>query len=461
MLALALPVALILLTASAASMAPPDGVDSGPRATLEEMKNEGLRNQQAMWFLKRIVAGGPRLGGSKEAAQAVKVTREMMTELGLEHVHLEEVEVQHWERGAESAAIVGGEKLSLMALGGSVGTPDGGVEAEVVEVLSLEECDELGDRARGRIVFFNRPMDPTHQDTFNAYGGAADQRVHAASRAAAVGAVAVLVRSMTMRHDDVPHTGIMKYAEGVPKIPAAGVSLIAADALHEALTGKGPVRVKMTIDCQMLEPVVSHNVVGDIIGAELPHEIVLMGGHLDSWDAGDGAHDDGAGCAQTLEAMRLIQSLKTRPKRTIRAVMFMDEEFGGTGGKAYAVAPERADEKHLAAIESDRGGFLPLGFTVKAEPPQVKALQSLLPLFAPLGMTFIKQGYGGVDINPLAEQGTLTIGLYPDSQRYFDYHHSANDVLAAVNPRQLELGAIAMAVLANHLANEGIPPVAP
>jgi len=418
---------------------------------------EGLGNQQAIEYLTRIVAMGPRLGGSKEAAEAVQVTHKMMEEMGLQNVHLEAVEVKHWERGAESGRIVGGATLSLMALGGSVGTPDEGIEAEVIEVLSLDECDALGERAKGRILLFNRPLDPTHYDTFHAYGGAADQRVHAASRGAAVGAVAVLVRSMTLRHDDVPHTGIMKYAEGIPKIPAAAVSLIAADALHEALGDGNPVRVKISLGCRMLEPVVSHNVVGDITGSEFPHEIVLMGGHLDSWDAGDGAHDDGAGCAQSLEALRLIQSLKTRPKRTIRAVMFMDEEFGGTGGKAYAAAPEREKETHIAAIESDRGGFLPMGFTVKAEPPQVEALQPLLPLFAPLGMTFIKQGYGGVDINPLAEQGTLTIGLYPDSQRYFDYHHCANDVLSEVNPRQLELGAIAMARLAWQLAEDGVP----
>jgi hypothetical protein len=249
----------------------------------------------------------------------------------------------------------------------------------------------------------------------------------------------------------------MKYAEDVPKIPAAAVSLVAADTLHKALERDGSVRVHMSLGCKMLEPVISHNVVGDISGSELPNEIVLMGGHLDSWDAGDGAHDDGAGCAQSLEALRLIQSLKVRPKRTIRAVMFMDEEFGGTGGKAYAIAPERKSEKHIAAIESDRGGFLPMGFTVKAEPPQVEALRSLLPLFTDLGMTFIKQGYGGVDINPLADQGTLTIGLYPDSQRYFDYHHSANDVISAVNPRQLELGAIAMARLAWELGQNGVP----
>lgn len=447
-------VAVLLLIASLAAAAPPDGV---PRPSLtERLKNEGLRNQQAMATLARIVAGGSRLAGSAGAAKAVTVTRQIMEEMGLDNVHLEEVEVRHWVRGAESATIVGGGKLSVMALGGSVGTPAAGVEGEVIEVMSLEECDALGERARGRVIFFNRPMDPTHYDTFNAYGGAADQRVHAASRAAAVGAVAVLVRSMTMRHDDVPHTGVMKYADDVPKIPAAGLSLIAADALHDALEGKAPVRVRLSLGCQMLEPVISHNVVGDITGSELPHEIVLVGGHLDSWDAGDGAHDDGAGCAQSLEALRLIQTLGARPKRTIRAVMFMDEEFGGTGGKAYAIAPERKTETHIAAIESDRGGFLPLGFTVKADAEKVRSLQRWLPLIAPLGMTFVKEGYGGVDINPLAELGTLTIGLYPDSQRYFDYHHSANDVLDAVNPRHLELGAIAMAVLASHLAEEGV-----
>ncbi len=434
---------------------PAKGQEPGPhQPLLDALRTAGMSDQQSLSFLARIVAGGPRLAGSKQAAGAVELTRQMMVDLGLEKVHLEPVTVKHWVRGEETARIVGGAPLAVAALGGSVGTAVTGVEGEVVEVHSLEECDALGDAARDKIIFFNRPMDPSHVDTFKAYGGAADQRVHAASRAAAQGAIAVLVRSMTMRHDDVPHTGIMKYAEGVAQIPAAAVSLKGADALHAALQSGGPVRVHLTLGCKMLDPVTSYNVVGDITGSKRPDDIILVGGHLDSWDVGDGAHDDGAGCAQALEVARLFRALNLAPQRTIRVVLFMDEEFGGTGGKAYAVAGERAGERHVAAIESDRGGFLPLGFTARTTGGQLDRLNAWQPYLASLGLNWIREGYGGVDINPLADQGTLTLGLYPDSQRYFDVHHSANDVLATVNPRELELGAIAMAGLAWLLSEE-------
>ncbi len=423
---------------------------------VDRMRVEGMRQQGAMALLRRLTEVGPRLGGSPEAEAAVALGVRMMHELGLEEVHLEPVTIRHWVRGTEAARIVGGEPLAAMALGGSAGTPEAGVEAEVIEVLTLEECDALGEKAKGKILFFNRPMDPTHVNTFQAYGGAADQRVHSASRAARVGAVAVLVRSMTMRHDDVPHTGIMKYAEDAPEIPAAALSLVAADRLHAALE-KGPVRVHLQLGCRSLDPVVSHNVVGQITGTERPDEVIVVGGHLDSWDAGTGAHDDGAGCMQSLEALRIIKALGLTPKRTLRAVLFMDEEFGGTGGRAYAVDERRKRERHIAAIESDRGGFLPLGFTVFGDEARVAAFQPWVPLLESLGLYWIRSGYGGVDIHPLSEQGTVTIGLFPDSQRYFDVHHCANDVIEAVNPRELELGAIAMAALAWLLSEEGVP----
>ena len=215
----------------------------------------------------------------------------------------------------------------------------------------------------------------------------------------------------------------------------------------------------LRLPCRELGKVITHNVVGEITGTERPSEIVLVGGHLDSWDKGTGAHDDGAGCVQSLEALRLIEAAGLRPKRTIRAVLFMDEEMGGTGGKAYAVDGRRDTEHHMAAIESDRGGFLPLGFSVKAGTETVQAFKEWEYLLKPLGMFFIEAGYGGVDINPLSEKGTVTIGLVPDSQRYFDVHHSDNDVLSSVHPRELQLGAVAMAVMAYVLAEDGLPPI--
>jgi len=293
-------------------------------------------------------------------------------------------------------------------------------------------------------------------DTLRAYGQAAEQRVIGAVEAARAGGVATLVRSLTLRVDDFPHTGLMHYEPDVSRIPAACISTKGANLLSELLKKDQNLNVFLKLNCQQLTPVTSHNVVGQITGSEKPDEIIVLGGHLDSWDLGSGAHDDGAGCVQAVEALRLLKELRIKPKRTIRAVMFMNEEFGGSGGRDYAIAGGRKKETHLAAIESDNGGFLPLRFGVGGSPQTLKRLQGWEYLFKLLGMFWIREGGGGVDIAPLAKQGTVTIGLVPDSQRYFDFHHSAKDVLAAVHPRELELGAIAMAIFAYVIAQEGI-----
>jgi len=253
----------------------------------------------------------------------------------------------------------------------------------------------------------------------------------------------------------------MCYDPQVSKIPAVCVSTRGADLLSEAL-GKDPsLTVNIKLDCREFEPVISHNVIGQITGMEKPEEIVLIGGHLDSWFLGTGAHDDGAGCAHAVEALRLIKEAGLKPKRTIRAVLFMDEENGGTGGRDYAQAESRKLEIHIAAIESDRGGFVPLGFGIGGSPQAVKYLQQWEVLFKQLGMCWLRAGGGGVDIAPLAEQGTVTIGLVPDCQKYFDFHHCGRDVLEGVHPRELELGAIAMAILAYLIAQEGVNGISP
>jgi Zn-dependent M28 family amino/carboxypeptidase len=297
-------------------------------------------------------------------------------------------------------------------------------------------------------------MDPAEVDQFTAYGKAAGQRVQGPSAAARVGAVAALVRSLTRNADDHPHTGLLVYDEGVPRIPAAALGLRSADRLAALLASGKDVRVRLRLGCRSLGPATTANVLGQVTGSELPGEVIVLGGHLDAWDLGVGAHDDAAGCVQALEAVRLIHALGLTPRRTIRAVMFMDEEFGGTGGDAYASDPHRDQEKHLAAIESDRGGFLPLGFAADGDAAAVARIAAFLPLLRGAGIQWVQAGGGGTDISPLGEKGTLLIGLVPDSQRYFDAHHSVNDVLDAVHPRELELGAIAMAVLAYALANE-------
>jgi carboxypeptidase Q len=422
---------------------------------------KGLQEEGAYAILKKITNVGPRLTGSPQAAAAVRTVFQEMTDLGLDAVHLEPTKVGRWIRGEkENARLVssqfGSIPLSICAIGGSIPTPETGISAHVVEIHSFQELQAKRKEINGKIVFFNRPMDPTLLETFRAYGEAVDQRVSGAAEAAKVGAVAVLVRSLTLRTDDFPHTGLMRYSSSAPMIPAACISTKGANLLSDLLERDSNLNVHMTLHCQNLSPVTSYNSVGQLTGTEKPSEIILLGGHLDSWDLGTGAHDDGAGCAHSVEALRLIHELGLHPKRTIRAVMFMDEEFGGTGGRDYARDIGRKNEIHLAAIESDRGGFAPLGFGIGASPQTVKHFQDWQYLFDPLGTLWIRQGGGGVDIAPLAGQGTVTIGLIPEFHSYFDYHHSGRDILEAVNPRELELGAIAMAIFAYALAQEGV-----
>ncbi len=405
---------------------------------------------------------GPRLCGSPQAAAAVEWSRQVMNKFGFDNVYLQPVMVPHWERGGiEEAAIInsslmGTVPLSVCALGGSVATSEMGIVAEVIEVKHLKEVATLGKKAQGKIIFYNRPMDPKTINTFAGYGNAVDQRTLGAIEAAKVGAVAVLVRSITTRKDDVPHTGVMHYDESVPKIPSAAISTVAADLLSQLLAEEKTVRVRLRLDCRTYPMVPSANVIGEITGIEKPNEVILLAGHLDSWDVGHGAHDDGAGCVQAIEALRLIKCLGLKPKRTIRAVLFMCEEFGVYGGPAYADSIRTSGLHHLAAIEADRGGFTPRGFGINANDQIVERLKRWEYLFEPIDAAHIFRGGGGADISPLEQLGTVTIGLMVDNHRYFDYHHSANDVFETVNERELELGAAAMAIFAYVLAMEGI-----
>lgn len=405
---------------------------------------------------------GARLSGSPAAAKAVEWARGVMQKEALDRVRLQPVTVPHWERGTVAEARIlttaPGEsgRMRVLALGGSVATPAAGVTAEVVEVRSLKEAEALGDRGRGKIVFFNRPMDKTLPSTFDAYGGAVDQRVGGAVAAAKVGAVAVLVRSMTTATDTFPHTGTMHYDDGEPKIPAAAISTVDADRLSQLCATGRSTRVMLRMDPRTLPDAESANVIGELTGTDKPGEVIVIGGHLDSWDVGQGAHDDGAGVVQAIEALRLLKSLGLRPRRTIRAVLFMNEENGLRGATAYAKEAEGSAERHIAAIESDRGGFAPRGFDVDGDDAQVERIGSWAKLFERMGADRIRKGGSGADVGPLKAHGALTIGLIPESHRYFDYHHSANDTFDKVNERELELGAAAMALLAWVISEEGM-----
>jgi Zn-dependent M28 family amino/carboxypeptidase len=403
---------------------------------------------------------GHRLSGSPQAARAVAWSKKTMERLAFDRVWLEPVMVPRWIRGnvEEATVLARGSRnaipLNITALGGTLGTSNEGITAEVVEVRSFDELRALGKRAHGTIVFFNRPMDRSLFNTFEAYSRAVDQRGRGAVEAARAGGVAALVRSMTTRLDDVPHTGGMNYIDTIPKVPAAAISTKDAERLSKLLAEEKSVTVNLKLSAQTLPDVESANVIGELRGIEKPEEVVVIGGHLDSWDKGQGAHDDGAGCVQAIEALRLLNELGLKPKRTIRAVLFMNEENGLRGGLAYA-ATDRPGERHLAAIESDAGGFSPRGFGVGDSAAHAQ-LVKWAPLFTSIGADRITRGGGGADIGPLARQGVPPIGLMVDSHRYFDYHHSDNDTIDAVNERELALGAAAMALLAYLIAQEGL-----
>lgn len=453
--------AFVLLLAAAASARAQEGAeDPAPapegtlRARASAMLKEALRDRRAHAHLAELIAAAPkRLAGSPGAEAAVAWGASAMRRVGLDAVRLEGITVPRWVRGSGCSVVIHADldvaevPLAALALGGSTGTPREGVTGEVVEVLSFGQLRALGDAARGKIVLFNRPFDVTVLNTGRGYGGAVDQRVRGAVEAAKAGAVAALVRSVTSEPDDVPHTGNLRYEDGVPEIPAAALGVLSAERLSGRLRS-GPVRVTIRQDCAMLDPVPSANVVGEIRGREAPDEVVLAGAHLDAWDVGEGAHDDGAGCAHVLEAARLILATGPAPRRTIRFVLFMNEENGLAGGEGYAERHRDALGRHVLAIESDSGGFAPQGFTVGGGRPVLDALAPVAAALAALDLGTVKDGHGGADISTLEPAGVPLMALKVAGERYFDLHHTAKDVLAAVHPRELAAGAAALAIMA-------------
>lgn len=432
---------------------------------IRQVYDESLTNSKAYEWLDYLANQiGGRLSGSPKAAMAVEWSRQVLDTLGLDSVWLQPVMVPHWIRGEQevgryfSPNSYDYEAVNVCALGGSVGTGAAGITAEVVEVDSYEQLAAFGeDSIRGRIVFYNTPMEQRHIRTFHAYGGCVGYRWAGAGKAAEYGAVGMLIRSLSHTTDIYPHTGSMHYPDEANKIPAAAIATLHADQLSEALTHDPSLRFHLRMSCDNLPDKLSYNVIGEIKGSEYPEEIILVGGHLDSWDNGDGAHDDGAGCVQSMEVLRLLQAVDYTPKRTLRCVLFMNEENGLRGAKKYAEESNRKGEYHLAAIESDAGGFAPQGFGISDTLPIVNYIREWKPLFAPYDIFKFEEGGGGADINQLRSQGTTLIGLMPESQRYFDYHHAATDVFAAVNRRELQLGAAAMTTLVYLMDRYGLP----
>jgi len=401
---------------------------------------------------------GHRISGSPEAAKAVVWGEKAMKEAGADKVWLMPADVPYWHRGKESLELKYGngtfQNATVLSLGNSEGTDGKPLEAEVIMVGTFDEFDALpADKVKGKIVFFNYRFRQDLIETFDAYGDAVRYRGRGPSLAASKGAVGVIIRSISSGKDDYPHTGTTRYVDSIKKIPAMAVGNITADVM-EANCKKGIVRARIQSECHLMPDLVhSYNVIGEIKGSEQPEKIITVGGHLDSWDVGEGANDDGSGCVQAIEIIRALKVIGYKPKYTIRAVLFMNEENGDKGGWAYADSAKSKKEQHIMAIESDAGGFSPRGFGLEMAKDKQQQIRVYKDLFLPYGVYDFTREEGGTDISPLGQTGVPMAGLMPDSQRYFDIHHTNNDVFEHVSPRELSLGAVVMAQLI-YLVNE-------
>lgn len=419
---------------------------------IRRIAGEILMNGKAYDDLKVLTKQiGGRLSGSPQMGKAEEWGLKLLQSLNPDKAWLQQCKVPHWLRGGKDEAIAWYEEqkksLDVIALGNSSGSGKIGVSGNVVEVKSFDELELKKDLVKGKIVFFNYPFNQKFIKTFQAYGDAVKYRSGGPSRAAKYGAVAAIVRSMSESTDNHPHTGSLRYDSVYKMIPAVAIGLQDADWLSNQLK-QGNVSVTIKTYGHFLPDTIAHNVIAELKGSQFPNEYITIGGHLDSWDAGEGAHDDGAGIVQTIEVLRVFKTLGYQPKHTIRFVLFANEENGLRGGNKYAEEAAAKQEKHLFALESDEGGFTPRGFSLTGSEEQYQKLKSWQPLLCPYGGCEIQRGGGGSDIGPLARtQKTPLAGFMPDSQRYFDLHHARNDVFEAVNKRELELGAVNMAAL--------------
>ena len=425
-------------------------------AILNKIYTNSLTNGKSYDWLNHLSNQiGSRLSGSLGAERAVTYTKEELENLGLDKVWLQPVMVPRWVRGAKEYAYIETapgktNTVNICALGGSVATPSLGIKANIVEVKNFEELETLGKvNVEGKIVFYNRPMQADLIQTFDAYGGCVNQRYEGAVQAEKYGAIAVIVRSMNLRLDHLPHTGSMTYND-LPiekRIPAAAISTNAAEILSTMLQLDKNIKLYFKQNCKQLSDIQSYNVIGEITGSQFPNEYMLVGGHLDSWDLGDGSHDDGAGVVQSMDVLRLLKESGIKPKRSIRVVLFMNEENGLRGAKKYAEESIQKGENHVFALESDAGGFTPRGFSFDCSEANYNQVLSWQNLFKPYLIHYFEKGSTGADVSPLKNKNNVIAGLRPDSQRYFDHHHASNDTFDAVNKRELELGAATMTAL--------------
>ena len=398
---------------------------------------------------------GPRLSGSLNAERSVKWTKKTLENIGLDSIWLQPVMVPKWVRGNFEYAYIESSpgntiNVNVCALGGSIPTPSSGIKANVIEVKSFKELESLGKKdIKNKIVFFNRPMQKELINTFDSYSNAVNQRYDGARIASKYGALAVIVRSLTLKLDDVPHTGVMSYGN-IPiksRIPAMAISTNGADLLSSLLNLNPNLKFFMKQNCRNFPDVLSYNVIGEIKGLKKPNEIILIGAHLDSWDLGDGSHDDGAGVVQSMDVLRILKKINYKFNRTLRVVLFMNEENGQRGAIEYFNISKKKKTNHLVAIESDAGGFTPRGFSINSNDLKFNKILSWKKYFEKYQVHYFVRGLSGVDIEYLKNDNNVLLGLRPDSQRYFDYHHSSSDIFETVNQRELELGTAAIASL--------------
>jgi carboxypeptidase Q len=448
-LAALMPVVL-LASASVSHGADSPALSPEVRKTAEALREKAFSGTKAADWVRGLTDEvGPRLSGSPQDAVGVAWALAKLKELGFSNVHAEKVVVPAWQRGVETGEVTAPvkQRLILAALGGSPATPEGGLEAEVVELASLEELDAKGAAAlNGKIVFFNKRMERASET--RGYGYAVDVRTKGPSRAARLGAVGVLIRSIGTDHNRLPHTGAVDYVEEVPKIPAAALAIPDAEMLERLIAQGKPVRVRFTLTCGDRPEVESANVIGEIRGSSKPDEIVLLGAHRDSWDLGTGAIDDGAGCGIVIEAARLIGMLPKHPARTIRVCLYANEENGLAGGKAYFKAHQAELDRYAAAIESDSGTDYPVGFAWTAGPSAEPFVKEIAAILAPLGAGTLSAGGAGADTGTLKIAGVPMFMVRQDSSRYFDYHHTANDTFDKIDPEGLDRNVAAVAAIA-------------
>ena len=404
--------------------------------------------QNLRYLCKKI---GGRIGGSDQASKAVTWTKNTLEKVGADTVFFQNCFVRKWTRGnKEECYIINSQNnkqsFNVCALGGSVSTGISGISGKIIQVKSLKELEAIGtDKIKGNIVFFNRAADPSNYNTFVSYGGAADQRVIGASIAASYGAVASVCRSLTVYTHPYPHTGIMHYIDSLPKIPAFAIGTTDADMLDKLIRNNPNQKLFLKSNCAEFPEIESSNVVGEIKGSKYPDQIILIGAHLDAWDIGEGAHDDGAGIVEIIDLLRLFKSIGYQPEHTIRVVAYMDEEMAQRGAEKYAELAKANNERHIAAIESDEGGFLPLGFSYDFPSINPQIMEKWKSLLEPYGLWNFHKGYSGVDIRELKSLGVPLFGLMTDSQRYFKYQHASTDVFEAIEIRELQLGTASIA----------------